>query len=170
MTFKKEQHELVFRIQSNIYDRAFLRKQLMAKSFIVDIRQGFKYSSDERNKLFSFQIKATLKATTLGIRMCSTELLLQKNQKSSTCYPITLIKRDSTADIFLEIFNFFGQAISKNSSKSLILIGFYLVRMSNDYSFHGIPEEWDPKPKTLRWDPKMGAQGGALRWAPKMGS
>ena len=48
----------------------------MAKSFIVDIRPGFKYSSDERNKLSSFQIKATLKATTLGIRMCSTELLL----------------------------------------------------------------------------------------------
>ena len=29
----------------------------------VDIRPGAKYSSDERNKLFSFQIKATLKAT-----------------------------------------------------------------------------------------------------------
>ena len=69
----------------------------MAKSFILDIRPSFKYPSDERNKLFSFQIKATLKATILGIRMCSTELLLWKDQKSSTCYPITLFKRDSTA-------------------------------------------------------------------------
>ena len=103
----------------------------MAKSFIVDIRQGFKYSSDERNKLFSFQIKAslkatdernklfsfqikaTLKATTLGIRMCCTELSLQKNQKSLTCYPITLFKRDSTADIFLEKFNFFWTSYFK---------------------------------------------------------
>ena len=48
----------------------------MAKSFIVDIRPGSKYPSDERNKLFSVQIKATLKATTLAIPMCSTELLL----------------------------------------------------------------------------------------------
>ena len=53
------------------------------------------------NKLFSFSIKATLKATTLGIRMCSTELLFWKNQKGSTRYPMTLYKRVSTADIFL---------------------------------------------------------------------
>ena len=79
MRFKKERHELVFRVQLNIYDRAFL----MAKSFIVDVRPGFKYPSNERNKLFSFQIKATLKAKILGIRMCSTELLLWKNQKDS---------------------------------------------------------------------------------------
>ena len=45
-------------------------------SFIVDIRPGFEYSSDERNKLFSFSKKVTLKATILGICMCSTELLL----------------------------------------------------------------------------------------------
>ena len=45
-------------------------------SFIVDIRPGPEYSSDERNKLFSFSKKVTLKATILGIRMCSTELLL----------------------------------------------------------------------------------------------
>ena len=79
MRFKKERHELVFRVQLNIYDRAFL----MAKSFIVDVRPGLKYPSNERNKLFSFQIKATLKAKILGIRMCSTELLLWKNQKDS---------------------------------------------------------------------------------------
>ena len=48
-----------------------------------------------------FQKKATLKATTLGIRMCCTELLLWKNQKGSTRYPMILYKRDSTADIFL---------------------------------------------------------------------
>ena len=60
---------------------------------MLDIRPGFKYPSDGRNKLFSFQIKATI----LGIRMCSTELLLWKDQKSSTCYLITLFKRDSTA-------------------------------------------------------------------------
>ena len=76
MRFKKEWHELVFRIQSNIYDRAFLRKWWTTKSFIVDIRPGSKYLSDEGNKRFSFQIKATLIATTLGIRMCSAELLL----------------------------------------------------------------------------------------------
>ena len=89
MRFKKERNELVFRIQSNIFDRAFLQKQLTAKSFIVDIRPGSKYTSDERNKLFSFQIKATLKATTLSISMCSTELLTWKNQKGSNCYPMT---------------------------------------------------------------------------------
>ena len=40
--------------------------------------------------------------TALGICMCSTELLLWKNQKRSTRYPMTLQKRDSIADIFLE--------------------------------------------------------------------
>ena len=30
---------------------------------------------------------------------------------------------------------FFGQAISQNRSKPLIVKGFYLVRMSNDYCF-----------------------------------
>ena len=84
----------------------FLRK-LTAKSFIVEFRPGSKYFSDERNKLFSFSIKATLKPTTLGIRMCSTELLPWKNPKGSTCYPMFLCKRDSTADIFLRIFKLF---------------------------------------------------------------
>ena len=99
MKLKIERHELVFRIQSNIYDGAFLRK-LTAKSFIVDIRPGSKYPSYERNILFSFSIKATLKVTTSGIRVCSTELLLWKNQKGSTCYPMTFYKRDYTTDIF----------------------------------------------------------------------
>ena len=38
LRFKKELHELIFRIQSNIYDGAHLREQLTAKSFIVDSR------------------------------------------------------------------------------------------------------------------------------------
>ena len=41
--------------------------------------------------------------------------------------------RNSTADIFLEIFKFFGQAISENSFKPLIVKVFYLLRMSDDY-------------------------------------
>ena len=48
----------------------------------IQVRPGSKYPSDGRNKLFSFSIKTTLKVTTLGIRMCFTELLLWKNQKS----------------------------------------------------------------------------------------
>ena len=131
MMFKNERHELVFRIHSSIYNEAFLRKWLTAKIFIADIRSGSKYPSDERNKLFSFQIKATLKATTLGIRMCSKKLLLWKNQKGSTRYPMILCKRDSTADIFLLMFSFFfGQAISQNSSKPLIIKACYLFIMS----------------------------------------
>ena len=38
--------------------------------------------------------------TSLGICMCSTELLRWKNQKRSTRYPMTLQKRDSIVDIF----------------------------------------------------------------------
>ena len=115
MRFKKEGHKFVFRIQSNVYNRAYLRKQLTVKSFIADIRRGSKYHSDEQNKLFSFHIKAALKAATLGIRMCSTKLLLWKNQKGSTCYLKTLYKRDSTTDNFLGIFNFFGQVFHKTA-------------------------------------------------------
>ena len=70
-------------------------------SLIVDIPPGSEYHSDERNKLFNFSKKVTLKATILGIRMCSTELLLWKNQKGSTRYTMVLYKRGSTADIFL---------------------------------------------------------------------
>ena len=57
-------------------------------SFIVDIRPGPEYPSDERNKIFSFLKKVTLKATILGIRMCPTALLLWKSQKGSTRYPM----------------------------------------------------------------------------------
>ena len=67
----------------------------------LDIQPGSEYHSDERNKLFSFSKKATLKATILGIRMCSAELQLWKNEKDSTRYPMILYKWDSTADIFL---------------------------------------------------------------------
>ena len=48
-----------------------------------------------------FQTKATLKATILCIRICYTELLLWKNQKGSTRFPMILYKWDSTAHIFL---------------------------------------------------------------------
>ena len=57
--------------------------------------------------------------------MCSTKLLLWKYQKVQS----------STADIFLGIFKFFGQTISENSFKPLIVKGFYLLRMSDDYCF-----------------------------------
>ena len=50
--------------------------------------------------------------------------------------PMNLCKRDSTANIFLGIFNFFfGQAISQNSPKALIVKGFNLLKISNDYCF-----------------------------------
>ena len=67
--------------------------------------------------------------------MCSTKLLLWKNQKGSTRYPMILCKRYSTGDILLGIFNFFGQAISQNSSKPLIVKGFYMFKMSKCYCF-----------------------------------
>ena len=54
--------------------------------------------------------------------MHSTVLLPWKNQKGLTFYPMILYKPDSTAYIFLWIFKkIFGQAISQNSSKPLIL-------------------------------------------------
>ena len=52
---------------SRISTTDILRKWLTAKSFIVDIRPGSKYPCNARNKVFRFQIKATLRATTLGI-------------------------------------------------------------------------------------------------------
>ena len=58
--------------------------------------------------------------------MCSTGLLLWKNQKGSNRYPMILYKRDSTADIFSSIFNFFSDKLFQ---------GFYLLRMSKDYCF-----------------------------------
>ena len=99
----------------------------------LDIRPVYEYHSDERNKLFSFLKKATLKVTILGICMWSPELLLWKNQKASTRYPMILYKWDSTADIFLWVFKFFSdKRISQNSSKPLIVRSFYLFRMSDD--------------------------------------
>ena len=59
-----------------------------------------------------------------------------KNQKGSTRYSMILYKWDSTAEIFLWIFKFFSdKLISQNSSKSLIVRSFYLLRMSDDYCF-----------------------------------
>ena len=65
--------------------------------------------------------------------MCSTRLLLWKNQKNLTRYPMTLYKWDSTAAFEYSIL--FGQAISQNSSKTLIVKGSQLLRMSNHYCF-----------------------------------
>ena len=55
----------------------------------LDIRPGAEYHPDERNKLLFFK-KATLKAAILGILKCSAELLLWKNQKGWTRYPMIL--------------------------------------------------------------------------------
>ena len=86
--------------------------------------------------IFSILKKATLKATILGIRMCSTKLLLWKNQKDSTRYPMIFYKWDSTAAIFQRIFKFFSdKLISRNSSKLLIVRSFYFLRISGDYCF-----------------------------------
>ena len=67
--------------------------------------------------------------------MCSTRLLLWENQKGLTCYPMSLYKRDSTTDISLWIFKFFRQAILQNSSKPLIVKGFYLLKTPDDDYF-----------------------------------
>ena len=150
MRFKKERQELVFRIQSNIYYIPFLQNQLTTKSFIVDTLSGFKYPSDERNNHFSFQIKSTLKATTLGIRMCSTELLHWKIRKVRHVTPSLYLNRTPSLTFSSKYSIFFGQSISRNSSKPLIVKGFYSLRMSNDYCFRGIPEKWDPGTRTLR--------------------
>ena len=77
-------------------------------SCIIDIQPGSEYSSDERNKLSSFFKRSYFKGYYFSIRMCSTESILWKNQKGSTRYPMILYKWDSTADIFLWMFNFFS--------------------------------------------------------------
>ena len=69
--------------------------------------------------------KCFVQDCTLGIRMCSTELLLWKNQKSLTPYPMILYKLDSTAEIFLGIFNFFRttyftKQLQTNNCKGLL--------------------------------------------------
>ena len=48
-------------------------------------------------------------------RMCSTGLLLWRNQKGSTRYPIISYKRDSTADIFLWIFKLFSDELLRKT-------------------------------------------------------
>ena len=63
-------------------------------------------SADKETQFFNKK-KVTVKATILGIRMCSTGLLLWRNQKGSTHYSMVLYKRDSAAGIFLWIFIFF---------------------------------------------------------------
>ena len=46
--------------------------------------------------------------------MSSTKLLLWKHQKGSSRYPMILYKRDSTADFFLKIFNFFSDELFRD--------------------------------------------------------
>ena len=129
MRFKKEWYELIFRIQWSIYDGAFMRKQLRLQASSQIFGQGL--NTPLMNKiLFSFQIKTTLKATTLGIRMCCTKLLLWKNQKASTCYSMIYINGTPPMIFCLEFSIFFGQVISQNSSKPLIVTGFQFLRMS----------------------------------------
>ena len=49
---------------------------------------------------------------------------------------MALFKQESTANIFLGIFNFFfGESISQNSSKPKIVKGFYLFIEPNNYLF-----------------------------------
>ena len=68
--------------------------------------------------------------------MCTTRLLLWKNQKGSTCYPMILDKRDSTADIFLWISNFFFlESYFTKQLQTTVLKDFYLLRMSDDHCF-----------------------------------
>ena len=61
----------------------------------------YKLNSANKETQFFNNKKVTVKATILGIRMWSARLLLWKNQKGSTRYPLILYKRDSAGDIFL---------------------------------------------------------------------
>ena len=61
----------------------------------------YKLNSADKETQFFNNKKFTVKATILGICMCSTGLLLWRNQKGSTRYPMILYKRDSAAGIFL---------------------------------------------------------------------
>ena len=151
MRLKKEWYELICRIQWSIYDGAFMRKQLRLQTSLQIFDQGL--NTPLMNKiLFSFQIKTTLKATTLGIHMCCTKLLLWKNQKASTCYPMILHKRYSTTDILFGIFNFFwtsyftkqlkttdcnGFLVSQNVIMSGIIIVFVGLRKGNCFNVIG---------------------------------
>ena len=68
-------------------------------SFIVAIRQGSEYPSDERNKLFSFS-KSYFES--YYFRYSHVLHRINTLEKSgSTCYPMIVYKRDSTTDIFL---------------------------------------------------------------------
>ena len=68
-------------------------------SFIVAIRPDSEYPADERNKLFSFS-KSYFES--YYFRYSHVLHRINTLEKSgSTCYPMILYKRDSTADIFL---------------------------------------------------------------------
>ena len=53
--WKKNDMNLYFKSSRIILRQSFFAKKLTAKSFILDILPGFKYASDERNRLFSFK-------------------------------------------------------------------------------------------------------------------
>ena len=72
--------------------------------------------------------------------MYSTELLLWKNQKGSICYPITLFKRDLTADIFIEMFNFLWARYFKKQLQTTDCKGLLFAK-------------WDPGPSGGTQDP-----------------
>ena len=57
-------------------------------------------------------------------------IITLENQKGLTRYSKTLCKLDSTAGILL--LTIFWTSVFQNSSKPLIVKGFYLLRMSND--------------------------------------
>ena len=61
----------------------------------------YKLNSTDTETQFFQKKKNTVKATIVGILTCSTGLLLWRNQKGSTRYPMILYKRDSAADTFL---------------------------------------------------------------------
>ena len=87
-------------------------------------------SADKETQFFK---KFTLKAISLGIRMCSTRLLLWRNQ---TCYPMNFYINGTPPLTFSHEYSiFFEQAISQNSAKALVVKGFYLLRMSDGYCF-----------------------------------
>ena len=90
--------------------------------------------------------------------MCSTELLLWKNQKGSTCYPTTLFKRDSITDNFLEIFNFFWASYFKKqlpTTRLFICLERQMIIVFVVYQKSGT---WDPKvgPGPGTQDPRVG--------------
>ena len=115
--------------------------------------------------------KLTLEALEQGVKYVQN----QKDQKSSTCYPVTLFKRDSTAVIFLKIFKLFWTSYFKKQLQTTDCKGFLFAQHIKCLliSWHTRKMEpgtlrWDPGPRALRWEPKVGSQDETLRWDPKV--